>query len=49
MTVTKTQLADAYAAALNEMLADESDHQFSRRDANKFMDCELNRSTQHKL
>ncbi len=38
MTVTKTQLADAYAAALNEMLADESDHQFSRRDANKFME-----------
>ena len=38
MTVTKTQLADAYAAALNEMLDDESDHQFSRRDANKFMD-----------
>ena len=38
MTVTKTQLADAYAAALNEMLDDESDHQFSRRDANKFME-----------
>ncbi len=32
MTVTKTQLADAYASALNEMLADESDYQFSRRD-----------------
>ncbi len=38
MTVTKTELADAYAAALNEMLDDESDHQFSRRDANKFME-----------
>ncbi len=38
MTVTKTQLADAYAAALNEMLADESDYQFSRKDANKFME-----------
>jgi len=38
MTVTKTQLAEAYAAALNKGLADRWDYQFSRRDANEFMD-----------
>ncbi len=38
MTVTKTQLADAYSEALNKGLADEWDYQFSRKDANKFLD-----------
>lgn len=38
MTVTKTQLADAYSAALNKGLANEWDYQFSRRDAGKFLD-----------
>ncbi|MEM7170307.1 MAG: HU family DNA-binding protein [Pseudomonadota bacterium] len=38
MTVTKTQLAEAYSKALNEMLGDEWDYEFSRRDASKFMD-----------
>jgi nucleoid DNA-binding protein len=38
MTVTKTQLADAYSTALNKGLANEWDYQFSRRDASKFLD-----------
>ena len=38
MTITKTQLAEAYAAALNQGMADQWDYQFSRRDANKLMD-----------
>ena len=38
MTVTKTQLADAYSTALTENLGDEWDCEFSRRDASKFLD-----------
>ncbi len=38
MTVTKTQLADAYTTALNKGLGDEWDYKFSRRDANRFLD-----------
>ena len=38
MTVTKTQLADAYAAALNKSLGNEWDKNFSRRDASKLLD-----------
>ena len=38
MTVSKTQLADAYAAALNKALGKAWDHKFSRRDAGKFLD-----------
>jgi nucleoid DNA-binding protein len=38
MTVSKTQLADAYAAALNKVLGKDWDYKFSRRDANKFLD-----------
>ena len=38
MTVTKTQLADAYAEALNKTLGKEWDTNFSRRDANKLLD-----------
>lgn len=38
MTVTKTQLADAYSTALNEQLGDEWDCNFSRRDASRFLD-----------
>jgi nucleoid DNA-binding protein len=38
MTVTKTQLAEAYSEALNKGLGDEWNTQFSRRDANKLMD-----------
>ena len=38
MTVTKTQLADAYAAALNKSLGSEWDKNFSRRDASKLLD-----------
>ena len=38
MTVTKTQLADAYSEALNEGLSDEWDYHFSRKDANRFLD-----------
>jgi nucleoid DNA-binding protein len=38
MTVTKTQLADAYAEALNETLGEDWETQFSRRDANRLMD-----------
>ena len=38
MTVTKTQLADAYAAALNKTLGSEWDKNFSRRDASKLLD-----------
>jgi nucleoid DNA-binding protein len=38
MTVTKTQLADAYTAALNDELGSEWDYNFSRRDANKFLE-----------
>ena len=39
MTVTKTQLAEAYAAALNKALGSEWDYEFSRRDASKFLDA----------
>jgi len=38
MTVTKTQLADAYAAALNKTLGSEWDKNFSRKDASKLLD-----------
>lgn len=38
MTVTKTQLADAYSAALTKQLGDEWGCKFSRRDASKFLD-----------
>lgn len=38
MTVTKSQLADAYSAALNEKLGPEWECNFSRRDASKFLD-----------
>lgn len=38
MTVTKTQLADAYSMALNKELAQEWGCKFSRRDASKFLD-----------
>ena len=39
MTVTKTQFADAYAAALTKKLGDEWGCEFSRRDASKLLDC----------
>lgn len=39
MTVTKTQLADAYAASLNKALGEEWESDFSRRDANKILDA----------
>jgi len=39
MTVTKTQLADAYAAALTKQLGDEWGSEFSRRDANKLLNA----------
>ncbi len=38
MTVTKTQLADAYAAALTKKLGDEWGVKFSRRDAGKLLE-----------
>ncbi len=38
MTVTKTQLADAYSTALTKGLGNEWDCDFSRRDANKLLD-----------
>ena len=38
MTVTKSQLTDAYSAALNKELGDEWDCNFSRRDASRFLD-----------
>ena len=38
MTVTKSQLAEAYAAALNKALGKQWDYEFSRRDASKFLD-----------
>ena len=38
MTVTKTQLADAYSTALTKKLGDEWDRKFSRRDASKLLD-----------
>ena len=38
MTVTKTQLADAYASALTKEFSQEWGGNFSRRDANKFLD-----------
>ncbi len=38
MTVTKTQLADAYSNALTDELGDAWDHDFSRRDANILLD-----------
>jgi len=39
MTVTKTQLADAYAAALTKQLGDEWGSEFSRRDASKLLNA----------
>ncbi len=39
MTVSKTQLAEAYAAALNKALGKQWDHKFSRRDAGKILDA----------
>lgn len=38
MTVTKTQLADAYSAALTKGLGDAWDRNFSRRDASNLLD-----------
>ena len=38
MTVTKTQLADAYSMALTKNLGDEWGFDFSRRDASKLLD-----------
>ncbi len=38
MTVTKTQLAEAYSSALTKELGNEWDCDFSRRDANKLLD-----------
>ena len=38
MTVTKTQLSDAYATALTKELGDAWDRNFSRRDANNLLD-----------
>ncbi len=38
MTVTKTQLADAYATALTKKLGEEWGTEFSRRDASKLLD-----------
>ncbi len=38
MTVTKTQLADAYSRVLTKELGDEWGQEFSRRDASKFLD-----------
>ena len=38
MTVTKTQLADAYSAALTKELGDAWDRDFSRKDANNLLD-----------
>jgi nucleoid DNA-binding protein len=39
MTVTKTQLAEAYSAALNKQLGKQWDYEFSRKDANKLLDA----------
>jgi len=38
MTVTKTQLADAYSAALNKEFGKKWDYNFSRRDASRFLE-----------
>ena len=38
MTVTKTQLADAYSSVLNDELGEDWGCNFSRRDASKFLD-----------
>ena len=38
MTVSKTQLAEAYAAALNKALGKKWDHKFSRREAGQFLE-----------
>ena len=38
MTVTKTQLADAYSTALTKKLGGDWDRNFSRRDASKLLD-----------
>jgi len=39
MTVTKTQLADAYSAALNKALGDAWGTEFSRRDASRLLEA----------
>ncbi len=39
MTVTKTQLADAYSAALTAELGEEWGCEFSRRDANRMLNA----------
>jgi len=39
MTVTKTQLADAYSAALTKKLGKEWEYKFSRKDANQLLDA----------
>lgn len=39
MTVTKTQLADAYSAALNDELGGDWDYNFSRRDASRMLEA----------
>ncbi|MCG8596036.1 MAG: HU family DNA-binding protein [Kiloniellales bacterium] len=39
MTVTKTQLADAYCAALNKELGEDWGCEFSRRDANRMLNA----------
>lgn len=39
MTVTKTQLADAYSEALNAELGGDWDYEFSRRDATRMLNA----------
>jgi len=39
MTVTKTQLADAYSAALNAEFGEKWEYEFSRRDASRFLEA----------
>jgi len=39
MTVTKTQLADAYSKALTKKLGEDWGTDFSRRDASKLLEC----------
>ena len=39
MTVTKTQLADAYSMALTDELGEKWGIEFSRRDASKLLEC----------
>lgn len=39
MTVTKTQLAEAYSMALNKEFGDKWDYEFTRRDASRFLEA----------